>query len=79
MKEHIRLDMSAYGLSNEKFNDICHLQAALLFQWYMAVDIRRAQVLVSLCLIMETGKVIFAQEMGQSDYAHLFTEEIYYA
>jgi len=79
MKEHIRLDMSAYGMSNEKFNDMCHLQAALLFQWYMAVDIRRAQVLVPLCLIMETGKAIFAQEMRESDYAHLFTEEIYYA
>ncbi len=79
MKEHIRPDMSAYGISNEKFNDMCHLQSALLFQWYMGVDIKRAQVLVPLALIMETGKVIFAQEMAQSDYAHLFTEEIYHA
>lgn len=79
MKEHIRLDMSPYGISNARFNDMCHLQAALVFQWYMSVDIRRAQVLVPLCMIMETGKAIFAQEMGQSDYANLFTEEIYYA
>ncbi len=79
MKEHIRLDMGAYGVSNEKFNDMCQLQAALLFQWYMAVDIKRAQILVPLSLIMETGKVIFAQEMSASDYGHLFTEEIYYA
>ncbi len=79
MKEHIRLDMSPYGVSNEKFNDMCHLQAALLFQWYMGVDAKRAQILVPLCLIMETGKAIFAQEMASSDYAHLFTEEIYYA
>jgi len=79
MKEHIRLDLGAYGVSNEKFNDMCQLQAALLFQWYMSVDIKRAQILVPLCLIMETGKAIFAQEMGASDYGHLFTEEIYYA
>ena len=79
MKEHIRLDMSPYSLSNEKFNDMCHLQSALLFQWYMAVDMKRAQILVPLALIMETGKVIFAQEMGESDYAQLFTEEIQYA
>lgn len=79
IKEHIKLDMSAYGVSNEKFNDMCQLQAALLFQWYMAVDIKRAQILVPLSLIMEAGKVIFAQEMGASDYGHLFTEEIYYA
>jgi len=79
MKEHITPDMGAYGISNEKFNDMCHLQAALLFQWYMGIDIRRAQNLVPLALIMETGKAIFAQEMASSDYGHLFTEEIYYA
>ncbi len=79
MKDHMRVDMSAYGISNEKFNDMGHLQAALLFQWYMSVDIKRAQVLVPLALIMETGKVIFAQEMASSDYLHLFTEEIYAA
>lgn len=79
MKEHIRPSMGAYGISNEKFNDMGQLQAALLFQWYMGIDIKKAQVLVPLALIMETGKVIFAQEMGSSDYAHLFTEEIYHA
>lgn len=79
MKEHLRPDMSAYGISNEKFNDMCHLQSALLFQWYMKVDIKKAQILVPLALIMEIGKVIFAQEMAASDYGHLFTEEIYYA
>ena len=79
MKEHVKPDMGAYGLSNAKFNDMCHLQAALLFQWYMGIDIRRAQNLVPLALIMETGKAIFAQEMSASDYGHLFTEEIFYA
>ncbi|PHR55836.1 MAG: histidine kinase [Arcobacter sp.] len=79
MKQHIKLDMGTYGISNAKFNDMCHLQSALLFQWYMTVDIKRAQILVPLALIMETGKAIFAQEMGASDYAHLFTEEIYHA
>jgi len=79
MKEHLIPSMAAYGVSNEKFNDMCHLQAALLFQWYMKVDIKQAQILVPLALIMETGKVIFAQEMQESDYGHLFTEELYYA
>lgn len=79
MKEHIRPNMSSYGISNEQFNDMGHLQAALLFQWYMGIDIKRAQVLVPLALIMETGKVIFSQEMASSDYGHLFTEEILYS
>lgn len=79
MKELLRPDMGAYGMSNEKFNDMGHLQSALLFQWYMRIDMKLAQVLVPLALIMETGKVIFAQEMASSDYGHLFTEEIYYA
>jgi len=79
MKEHIKPDMGAYGISNAKFNDMGHLQSALLFQWYMGIDIKRAQNLVPLALIMETGKVVFAQEMAASDYGHLFTEELYYA
>jgi len=79
MKEHLKPNMAPYGVSNEKFNDMCHLQAALLFQWYMKVDMKKAQILVPLALIMETGKVIFAQEMNESDYAHLFTEELYFA
>ena len=79
MKEHIRPNMIAYGISTDKFNDMGHLQAALLFQWYMGIDIKRAQVLVPLALIMETGKVIFSQEMMASDYSDLFTEEIYAA
>lgn len=78
MKEHIRPNMNPYGISNEKFNDMCFLQSALLFQWFMKIDIKKAQILVPLALIMETGKVIFAQEMAQSDYGHLFTEELYY-
>lgn len=78
MKEHIRPNMSPYGISNEKFNDMCFLQSALLFQWFMKIDIKKAQILVPLALIMETGKVIFAQEMAESDYGHLFTEEIYH-
>jgi len=76
IKDHIPLDMSTYGLSNEKFNDMCQLQSALLFQWYIGVDIKKAQALVPLALIMEMGKVVFAAEMKESDYADIFTEEI---
>lgn len=79
MKEHLSPSMSAYGLSNTHFNDMCQLQSALLFQWYMGVDIKRAQILVPLALIMEMGKVVFAQEMAQSDYGRLFTEEILFS
>lgn len=79
MKNQLRPDMGAYGISNEKFNDMGHIQSALVFQWYMGLDMKRAHNLVPLALIMETGKVIFAQEMADSDYGHLFTEELYYA
>jgi len=79
IKNQLKANMSVYGISNEKFNDMGHLQSALLFQWYMGIDMKRAQVLVPLALIMETGKVIFAQEMESSDYGHLFTEELFHA
>ena len=33
--ESLPIDMSPYGISNEKFKQICELQSALMFQWYM--------------------------------------------
>ncbi|MDF1880957.1 HDOD domain-containing protein [Sulfurimonas sp. MAG313] len=76
MKQRLQADMGAYGISNARFNDMCHLQSALLYQWYMKIDMNRAKTLVPLALIMEAGKVVFAAEMNESDYVDIFKEEI---
>ena len=70
--ETLKANTSVYGVSSDKFNDICHLQSALMMQWYSKVDLRHAQFLAPLALIMEAGKLILAKEIGESDYIQEF-------
>lgn len=70
--EKLTANLRAYGVSNSKFNDICHLQSALMMQWYSRVDLRHAQFLSPLALIMETGKLIVADEVTKSSYIKEF-------
>jgi len=68
----IKAKTEVYGLSNERFNDICYLQSALLMQWYGKVDLNMARFLSSLALIMESGKLMIANEVSSSDYEEEF-------
>jgi len=68
----IKAKTEVYGLSNERFNDICYLQSALLMQWYGKVDLNMARFLSSLALIMESGKLMIANEVSSSDYESEF-------
>ncbi|MDF1883539.1 HDOD domain-containing protein [Sulfurimonas sp. SAG-AH-194-C21] len=58
-------NLRPYGLSNSKFNDICHMQSALMSQWYSKVNLKDAQFLAPLALVMESGKLVVAQEVTQ--------------
>ena len=59
--EALAADTSSYRISSEKFNDICHLQSTLMMQWYSKIDLRHAQFLSPLALIMEIGKLVLAK------------------
>jgi len=72
LHEKLVANLSPYGVSSEKFNDICHLQSNLMTQWYSKVDLRHSQFLAPLALIMESGKLILANEIGSSDYTREF-------
>lgn len=72
IEEKINTDISAYGVTNIQFNDICHLQSALLFQWYSRIDMRDANFLAPLALIMELGKLVIAKELAMSSYSGMF-------
>jgi len=67
ISECIKANTEVYGLSNEKFNDICNMQSALLLQWYSQIDLEDARFLASLALIMETGKLVISSEVINSD------------
>lgn len=72
MQEHLGVDVSAYGITNIQFNDICHLQSSLVIQWYSVINIRDAHFLSPLALIMELGKLIIAKELSESSYTTMF-------
>ena len=68
--------MQAYNITNEKFSTICNLQAALMFQWYMSVDVEHVKILAPIAFLMQMGKVVIATEVKSSDYFKLFQEEL---
>ncbi len=72
MHEKLKADISSYGITNLLFNDIRHLQSFLVMQWYSIIDLRDAQFLTLLALIMEIGKLIIAKKVVESDYTVKF-------
>lgn len=72
INENIKANTEVYDLSNEKFNNICNMQSALLLQWYSKIDLEDARFLAPLALIMETGKLVVSSEVIASDYESEF-------
>jgi HD-like signal output (HDOD) protein len=72
----IKANLRPYGISNEKFNAICHMQSALISQWYSKIDLRHAQFLTPLALIMEAGKLVVSREVVKEGRIKEFAEGI---
>ena len=66
--ETLKADTSVYGFDTKQFNELCHLQSALMFQWYSRVNDSEVKLLSQLALIMESGKLLLANEVKKSDY-----------
>ena len=77
IQEKLKAETGIYGLSNTTFNEMCHLQKALMLQWYSKVDLRDAQFLAPLALMMETGKLILEHEIVASDYLQEYLAGLY--
>jgi len=74
MHETIKANTDAYNISPSKFNDMCHIQSQLMMQWYSKIDLRHAQFLAPLTLIMESGKLIMSQEVKKEAKIEEFKE-----
>lgn len=72
ISQQLKADPSIYGFTNAQFNDVCNLQSALMLQWYSKVNARDARLLTPLALMMESGKLILANEVIKSDYCGEF-------
>lgn len=70
--EGLKADTSIYGVDSKIFNDVCALQSSLMLQWYSKIDLRHAQVMVPLALIMESGKLVLSHEVMKSNYIKEF-------
>ncbi|WP_373069362.1 HDOD domain-containing protein [Sulfurimonas sp.] len=73
--ETLKADTSIYGFNTQQFNELCHLQSALLYQWYSQVNKEDAKYLSQLALVMESGKLLVANEVTKSDYVGEFRKE----
>jgi HD-like signal output (HDOD) protein len=70
--ETLKADTSVYGFDTKQFNELCHLQSTLMYQWYSQVNMPDAKLLSQLSLIMESGKLLLASEVKKSDYVGEF-------
>lgn len=76
MNRSLELDMRPYNVNNDEFSQVCNLQSALMFQWYMSVDIEHVKFLAPMAFLMEMGKVIIATEVNSSEYTTVFQDEL---
>ena len=76
IEKNIESNTQIYSVSNKKFNDVCNIQSSLLLQWYSKIDQENAKYLAPLALIMETGKLIVANEVSKSAYEEEFKKGI---
>jgi len=72
----VKANVRPYGLSNDRFNAICHMQSALMSQWYSKIDLHHAQYLTPLALIMESGKLVVSREVVKAGKIKEFAEGI---
>ena len=74
ISEKIKANTRIYGLSHVEFNDMCHLQSKLVLEWYSSIDLDKAKILAPLTLIMETGKLILANEVMKCSFAKKYKQ-----
>lgn len=63
-----------YGVTSSQFNTISHMQSALMNQWYSKIDLRHAQFLTPLALMMESGKLVVSREIVKASKIKEFQE-----
>jgi HD-like signal output (HDOD) protein len=68
ISQQLEANTAIYGFNNAQFNEMCIMQSSLMMQWYSKIDLHDAQILSSLTLIMESGKIIISKELDESSY-----------
>lgn len=70
------IDLTPYNISTSMFSKISLMQSELLFQWYMNIDIDVARSLTPMAFLMETGKILLAQDIISKDKVEEFQNDL---
>jgi len=71
-----KVDMSAYGITNDKFLKIASMQSDLIFQWYMGVNVEKAKLLIPLGFLLEVGALVISRFIIDQQKKALFLKDI---
>lgn len=63
VEQTIIANLRPYGVSAARFNNVSHLQSRFVSQWFSKIDLKLAQDLAPLALIMESGKLVVSKEI----------------
>jgi len=70
------IDLSPYDLTTLEFSKISTMQSELIFQWYMGIDIDIARNLTPIAFLMETGKILIAKDIIESNKTEEFLADL---
>ena len=71
-----QVDMSAYGITNEKYLKISSFQSDLVFQWYMGVDIDKSRTLMPIAFVMEAGSIVISRYILDNNLQEQFLQDL---
>jgi len=71
------INLSPYGITTAEFSKISMMQSELIFQWYISINIDIARTLTPIAFIMETGKILIAKEILESNKTNLFLNDLH--
>ena len=71
-----KVDMGAYGITNEEFLKISSFQSDLVFRWYMGVDIDRSKTLLPIAFMLEAGSMVLSRYMIDNDFKEKFLHDL---
>jgi len=76
VQNSIKIDLSPYNLTKNQFLNISLAQNALMFNWYSKVNRSMLDILAPASFLMETGKIILAEELKEENKEKDFSKEI---
>lgn len=70
------LNFKPYGINSAQYSQMCDMKSALMFQWYMGVDISMSKTLIPLIFLSEMGKILISQDILRSVYTRDFMKAV---